>query len=987
MVCRRCSAVVVLLAVAVRAIEPSDVLFFAPFEGSADAAFCAGNGTAAVTGQPTFEAGLRGSAAVLGPDAVLTYELARNVSSDEGTIAMWVKTDWRFDDDKFHNFFKASTGHFGGKSLNTIMLYKYPRWNRLLFYTSNGQETTPQEGRSMAFRNELDPEPGTWVHLAATWSCGVEASEMVLYLNGERIAACAGAIILPEAEPQTFEIGGPLGSGTTAFDDVMVLLRPLTPREVAALVEAGRGARPDAVAAELPFRASRELQITAYPLFAGDRLVVVADCRGARRELAGRPGTVTVTIAAQGQVVASSAAATVAGLARVEFSRRDLGAGPIRIAAVLRDAAGQQVRSGALAAEVPERPVWVGNDLGKTAGVPPPWVPLVADDRSVTAWGRRYEFRDSALPSQVTTQERTLLRQPISLTMRERDGAASALAVRRSGRIEATDAVVSQGWSGALGPLRCDGSVGVEFDGLVLIRLALAPTRPVPVEHVELRVSLAPGVATLFHHADGSWSHLSDAGGIGVAGWRKSLPFVPYMWVGDERAGLAWCCETDAGWQTDGGDGVVVLERTSAGVDLCVRVVNRPATITVPLELTFGFMATPVKPLPERWRDWRPMFASALNIEAFSRLQWRAEGCRNIAVLWNNHVGSFSYLATVPEEMRAKVGVLHGNGWDTVVSYYALNQTQTGTPEFAVSEREWRRNPYGEQTFSLGSYATVCTASTWADFLLWAIDKTMDETGTDGVYLDCSNPRFCRSVEHGCAPGGYPLLATRELQKRIYTLVRQKRGENGFVYSHNSENNFITTYAFADAVVNGEQYNRKDLTTLSFEKFRAQFLPHPTGIPTFLLPTLVKFQPAKQEKMPGAQFLAFPYLHDVICLPQWMSRESQDLLLRVNAGLRAFDVSDSTFLPYWSRQGMLRCDPGSVLVSSYIGRDDRRVLLTARGVSEPVTLALAFDGALAGLTGQPARDVLDDCPLGWHGETMRWPLAPHVLHLAVVGAE
>ncbi len=105
----------------------------------------------------------------------------------------------------------------------------------------------------------------------------------------------------------------------------------------------------------------------------------------------------------------------------------------------------------------------------------------------------------------------------------------------------------------------------------------------------------------------------------------------------------------------------------------------------------------------------------------------------------------------------------------------------------------------------------------------------MEQTGTDGVYLDCSNPKFCKSDDHGCAPGRYPLLATRELQRRIYALIKRKRGEAAFIYSHNSENNFITAFAFADAVLNGEQYNRKDLFTLTFDKFRAELSPQPWG--------------------------------------------------------------------------------------------------------------------------------------------------------------
>jgi len=532
--------------------------------------------------------------------------------------------------------------------------------------------------------------------------------------------------------------------------------------------------------------------------------------------------------------------------------------------------------------------------------------------------------------------------------------------------------------------MQCAVASRIEYDGLMVLALDLQPSGKKEAEAIELAVPLRSDAAALFHHCDGTWSELSDAGGIGSVGWRKTLPFVPYVWLGTEAAGLAWFCESNANWQNADENRAIEIVRSDAGVDLIVRLIDGESALAEPMRLTFGFMATPVKPMPEGWRNWQPMFTSALHLKGFAASRWTDPGCRGISILWNNHVGAFSYLPASPAEMKDKVATVRGNGWENVVSYYALNQTQTGTPEYVVSEREWRRDPYGEQTFRLGSYSTVCTASTWADFLLWVIDKTMDETGTDGVYLDCCNPRFCKSVEHGCAPGRYPLLATRELCKRIYTLVRQKRGNAGFVYAHNSENNFITSFSFTDAVLNGEQYNRKDLRTLTFAKFRAELSPQPYGLPAFLLPTLVKFQKKKQEKMPGAEFLAFPLLHDTVCLPQWMSRDSQKLLRRISAIMHEFGVADAEFLPYWSNDTELTASPDGATVSAYLRRD--RALLIAQGGADPRDYELTFGGRLADLQNRSARNVLTGESMSWAGGRLCWRGLKKEVQMAIVGA-
>lgn len=964
-------------------VDDSDVLFFAPYEGSTEAAIAGGGPHATVTGAEQFVPGVRGQAVLLDAGTLLTYAFAGNVIPDEGTIMLWFRPEWPAEDELMHMLFRASTGNDRGKALNAIYLYKYARWARLQAYTSNGQLTGPQEGRSLAYRDDVHWEPGTWQHAAMTWSATLENTEMYLYLNGERIAACAGQVFVPDEAPATFDICGPEGAGTTAFDDVLVFGRPLLAEEIRSIYEAYAAERV-ADAAELPFVPTQELHLRAWCLFPRDELVVLADYRGARRDLGQTVGTVEVT--ATGTLGRATASADTApgGVARLALSLSAVGPGPANLTATLRGGNGEVLRTGELALEVPPRPEWLGNQLGITDEVLPPWTPVRAQGDTVSIWGREYRFATSPLPAQVVSGGRELLRAPIAL----RAGNA-LLEAPPQGALDVRNVAARGRFTGSLGSLSCTARSSVEYDGFMRVDLTLTPGARGNLDGLELVVPLRAEVATLYHHCNGEWTALSDAGAVGAGGWSKPLPFVPYVWVGDESGGLAWWCESNWNWRNAEPDRAVELRHTAEGVDLVVRFADEPVTLDGPLELTFGFMATPVKPLPERWRDWRTLTISALDIDAFAqRGSWAFDGCRNIGVLWNNHVGSFSYLPAEPAEMARKVEVLRAHHWPTVLSYYAMNCTQTGSPDFVVNEHEWRRDPYREATMAHGTYGSVCQASSWADALLWIINRTMDETGTDGVYVDCSSPHWCRSVEHGCERGRYPLLATRELQQRMYTLVRQKRGDNGFVFSHVSESVFATTYAFADAILNGEQYNKKDLLTdLTLEKFRAEFLPTGFGIPQILLPTLVKFQPEGREKMPGSQFLGFPLLHDVICVPSWMNRESQMLLRDILVAMRAFDVADSEFLPYWANRDVIAVS-GDALVSAYRHRGGDRLLLVAQAVTgDPLELTVTLRGALTGLTGSPARDALSGEPLAWRDGRLVWPLPGRAVQLAVIGEQ
>ncbi len=610
----------------------------------------------------------------------------------------------------------------------------------------------------------------------------------------------------------------------------------------------------------------------------------------------------------------------------------------------------------------------------------------VAGD-TVETWGRKYVFAGSPLPSRIISQGRELLRGPVSLSL-EAAGQTHALAMRAAGGFDNSGSAARRSWTGRLGPLDCSATATVEFDGFVRIELTLTPRRKTSMRRLELRVPMMPEAATLYHHANCSWSNLSEAGGAGAKGWRKALAFVPYVWLGNEAAGLAWVCEHNNNWRNADANRAIEIRHTNDGVDLRLRLCDVETSVAEPLRFSFGFLATPSKPLPKGWRDWRQAFLSARDLPAYVQARPASPKFRNIGVLYNNHVGAFSYLPADPPEMKRKVAFLRRHGWQTVVSYMALDFTQKNTPEYLMLEREWRRNPFSQNT-TAGAvkmpYASVCNDSSWADFLVWAIDRTMDQTGTDGVYLDCSNPNFCRSAEHGCAPGKFSIFATRELQKRIYTLVKNKRGEKGFVYSHNSENNVLTTFSFSDAVLNGEQYNKKDLRTLTREKFRAEFLPYSSGLPNFLLPTLTKRQPNRKEKMPGPEFLAFPLLHDVICVGSWVSPETRRLLLKMRVAMNDFGVADAEFLPYWANRTEISATPDGAVVSAYLRRGGRAALLIAQGPAAAATFELALRGRLTSLRGLPARDALTHEKLAWREGRLVWPRLGRAVQLVEVG--
>ena len=108
-------------------------------------------------------------------------------------------------------------------------------------------------------------------------------------------------------------------------------------------------------------------------------MIVEVDYRGARRELQGKSGSVEAAITRGRKKATARAKTEDAGVTRLTFAYDDIGAGASQVVATLRSPGGSVVRTGKMAFDVPAKPAWLGNDLGKSDNVLPPWTPVLIE--------------------------------------------------------------------------------------------------------------------------------------------------------------------------------------------------------------------------------------------------------------------------------------------------------------------------------------------------------------------------------------------------------------------------------------------------------------------------------------------------------------------------------------------------------------------------------------------------------------------------------
>ena len=81
--------------------------------------------------------------------------------------------------------------------------------------------------------------------------------------------------------------------------------------------------------------------------------------------------------------------------------------------------------------------------------------------------------------------------------------------------------------------------------------------------------------------------------------------FKPFVWLGDHERGFAWFAESDRNIRVREADREIEIGDTGETVTLRVNLITVPYELTGPLEYTFGFEGTPVKPgRPDAW-DYR----------------------------------------------------------------------------------------------------------------------------------------------------------------------------------------------------------------------------------------------------------------------------------------------------------------------------------------------------------------------------------------------
>lgn len=635
--------------------------------------------------------------------------------------------------------------------------------------------------------------------------------------------------------------------------------------------------------------------------------------------------------------------------------------------------------------------------------VPFPWTEVTAATMpqgvEVCVWGRTCRFGNALFPTSITTAGEEVLAAPIRLA----GGLdSSPLAFQCQGALlfsrDSAQATVC-GWQ-ANDALIVNATSRIEFDGMMRVDMVVTPrsgTSP-RLARLWLEIPLKAERAALFHYWPGAWGSAANSGAVPETG--LALAFHPFVWLGWEDGGLSWFSESCKGWRPEDANRHMEVVREGQETVLRLHLLDSQPP-ALPLTFTFGLQATPVKPMPDDFHEWRAFHGASYAIPTQPYEEGRPEtvldrlserGVRTL-VFHENWTPIQNYWETPQEaELRQLVAECHKRGIRLLL--YFGYELSTLAPEWGdLADQVLVKNPEGGL---MGNYQRqpeqrdyiVCYNSEWRDRLANGIAQALDRYGFDGVYLDGTIvPWGCANENHGCGyrdPSGnlqvtYPIFAVRALMKQLYGMI-DSRG--GVVNAHQSTCCVTATLAFCHSYWDGEQFMGGELAGDMLEKlplpaFRAEFMGRNHGVPCEFL---------VYENPPDWTFehaLAVCLLHGVQVRPY--SGAQLDLVSKIWNAMTDFGVGQAEWHPYWRNQQLLSVQPECVKASLYVNAGRALLVVANLSATEAVEAHVALDAAALGLPKlASARDFLTGEAIATDASHLQVKLPPMRARLVVL---
>ncbi|MFH1923500.1 MAG: glycoside hydrolase domain-containing protein [Planctomycetota bacterium] len=614
--------------------------------------------------------------------------------------------------------------------------------------------------------------------------------------------------------------------------------------------------------------------------------------------------------------------------------------------------------------EMPELP-WADSQVGISDQVLDPWTPLkYQGDARVSCWGRTYAF-DGPFLKEAVNRGRNVLAGPITMTLTTPAGTGELVSTGSKPLRQDPHRAEIVG-TGNFGPagIDADWSMWMEYDGLTVATVTLKPApEGCDVHRFVLRIPLRSDLVKYLR--GGTHMGMIKTGRIAWDGKRHEDAFQPFLWACTETEGFLYFCESEAGWVNPAGARTVVVQ---AGIEAFIEltIIGQDVRMARPQSYTFGFQATPVKPLAKDRRAWNfGMHGPTKHINA-----------RNWMTGYSEQDGHWKVLNV--EAVRKFDAAQRAEG--VKLLYYGCTScTPDHNPTYNLYEKLWASSfaasysNVNDATQFRPAWvpyrlAAVCPGDrSFQEFMLYCGDKFLRQCGVPGLYMDTDGVMACDNPYHGhrftdqFGKTGvtYTILSKRDFSKRLAAIVRSFPDERRWWMTHSHAKLVPPVHAFADFWLPGEENTHQlrgnkwwYMDTLDDVAWRVEYADHASGLVHTFLPEFMRGTADKSDldgPQPSDSLLAMCAVTDVNTTGGFMNRDAMGEWW----GLRKrLDLINADFVGYWEDNCPVKTATPEALVSLYKTPGGRFIIPVTNRLPNPIEVTVTVDLTALGLEGK-----------------------------------
>jgi hypothetical protein len=601
-------------------------------------------------------------------------------------------------------------------------------------------------------------------------------------------------------------------------------------------------------------------------------------------------------------------------------------------------------------------PDWIKNPAGierrVTNGFSPIKVENQSNEMKIGVWGREYLFNKTLLPVTISSQSRKLLQRSATLAIIA-GGKELKPEPARVKITESTDDQVCFTIRQKIGDYQITTSNRVEFDGLVWTQMKIVPLKKASrVERVWLEFPFALEESTLIH-ANNCAVSTKQFSGQTPAEWQSS--FLPVVWLGNENVGNCFFMETPIGCFTTDPKRFYEVKRDNRETLFRVNFVDHEISMEKPVEISFGWFATPARPLPENWLAWEYQSVPEVKYDGMAITRMCSDPCWDESNQFLHEAHPWLWFRNFSKVTREK-GVIGLKYTQTrCLSFYkdcdkaSLDSKKAEcknwevnyfeTPERKFWADEWKVTPTQDY---------LCTNTAWRDLICAGLKDRIEKGDIDGIYFDYAFPMQCFNLLHGCNQR-YDILSQREIRRRL-TNIFEANKKRATIMEHTSDNLLGPQMNFATCFLDGEQLsggveNNDYRKSLPLDRMRVMS----TGTNWGVVP-MTLFYGGKEKVELAESFMAIWALHmpihNISCMGGYPINLWWAFMLDFEFG---FDKQTQR-LGYWENSEVVKVMPGDVKVTIY--HKPGKVLLVASNLSDrKIDTKIDLNFSPLGLTG------------------------------------